>query len=289
MTERARVFLDTETQGLHLDRRAWEVALILRQPGHHDTERSWFIDIEDCDLANAEPIALDVGRFWQRHPQAHLVPLVGNLANVTPDLPATPPTAPVFREAEVLDVVAALTAGKAYVMGSNPAFDTQTLAARMAAYGITPGWHYHPVDVPDRATGWLTGQGREVPTNEKGDEKSDLIAKACGVDPAGYERHSALGDCRLFRDLWDAIQGAAGPVGDPTVAFHREEAAHMITIADRDRAEEWADRLANAIAEMIGVEIGEHSNLNAPWANALAALTAYSDTLRAAAVREVTR
>lgn len=36
----------------------------------------------------------------------------------------------------------------------------------------------------------------------------------------------------------------------------------------RDAAEEWADKLAHAIA---GAEdIGEHSNVNSPWANALA-------------------
>lgn len=206
MTTRSRVWLDCETTGLHDDRRAYEVGLIRRRPGRPDDELAWFIDIEDCDMASAEPIALEVGRFWQRHPQAHLVPLVGKLADVTPELPDTPPSEPVFREREVLQVVAELTAGKAYIMGSNPAFDTQTLAARMAVYGITPDWHYHPIDVPDRAAGWLAGQGRPVPANEKGDEKSDLIAKACGVDPALYARHEALGDCRLFRDLWDAIQ-----------------------------------------------------------------------------------
>lgn len=236
MTERSRAWLDCETTGLHADRRAYEVALILRQPDRRDTERSWFIDIEDCDMANAEPIALDVGRFWQRHPQAHLVPLVGTLADVKPDLPQTPPDAQVFREVEVLKVVAELTGGRAYVMGSNPSFDTHTLAARMSVYGITPDWHYHPIDVPDRAAGWLAGQGREVPTNEKGDEKSDLIAKACGVDPADYERHSALGDCRLFRDLFDVIQ-------KPSTGDDMYEAAYfgVQKVLDRVIGEGWND------------------------------------------------
>lgn len=38
------------------------------------------------------------------------------------------------------------------------------------------------------------------------------------------------------------------------------------TIDERDRAEEWADKLAHAIG---GEEIGEHSSTNCPWANAL--------------------
>ncbi len=45
-----------------------------------------------------------------------------------------------------------------------------------------------------------------------------------------------------------------------------EESAHEDTIRHRDFCEEWADKLANAVA---GVEvIGEHSNLNNPWEQA---------------------
>lgn len=42
-------------------------------------------------------------------------------------------------------------------------------------------------------------------------------------------------------------------------------------IADRDQVQDMADRLAEAIAGLLGVEIGEHSTMNDPWANALAA------------------
>ena len=37
---------------------------------------------------------------------------------------------------------------------------------------------------------------------------------------------------------------------------------------ERDHAEEWADRLALAIAVHLDEDPGEHSNLNNPWANA---------------------
>lgn len=43
-------------------------------------------------------------------------------------------------------------------------------------------------------------------------------------------------------------------------------------IDDRDRAEDAAGKLANAVGQLLGVEIGEHSNTNCPWDNALAAL-----------------
>ena len=39
-------------------------------------------------------------------------------------------------------------------------------------------------------------------------------------------------------------------------------------IGERDEAQEAADRLAQCIADMLGVDIGEHSNLNCPWKNA---------------------
>lgn len=40
-------------------------------------------------------------------------------------------------------------------------------------------------------------------------------------------------------------------------------------IEDRDIAQDAADKLADAIATLFGEEIGEHSNLNCPWYNAL--------------------
>lgn len=57
-------------------------------------------------------------------------------------------------------------------------------------------------------------------------------------------------------------------------ACKREEEAHLITIRQRDAAEEAADTLAHGIAKLYdpskdAIEvIGEHSNLNCPWAQA---------------------
>ncbi|HCF9841079.1 TPA: hypothetical protein NI805_006371 [Pseudomonas aeruginosa] len=51
--------------------------------------------------------------------------------------------------------------------------------------------------------------------------------------------------------------------------IRNEENAHTTTIEQRDNAEHWADQLAKAIAERFGVDIGEHSNLNCPWNEAL--------------------
>ena len=51
----------------------------------------------------------------------------------------------------------------------------------------------------------------------------------------------------------------------------KEERLHGYAMEDRDHAEEMADKLADAIATLLGVEIGEHSNMNCPWEQALEA------------------
>jgi hypothetical protein len=44
------------------------------------------------------------------------------------------------------------------------------------------------------------------------------------------------------------------------------------TIRDRDTYHDWADKLAEAISKHFGAYIGEHSNTNCPWAEALEAI-----------------
>ena len=54
-----------------------------------------------------------------------------------------------------------------------------------------------------------------------------------------------------------------------------EERAHGETIDQRDRCEEVADELADHIARITGVDIGEHSSANCPWQNAIEAAEGY--------------
>ena len=61
-------FIDTETTSLRHDRRAWEIAVITREPGKPDQEKSWFVASEDLDLGNADLMSLKIGRFHERHP-----------------------------------------------------------------------------------------------------------------------------------------------------------------------------------------------------------------------------
>lgn len=56
---------------------------------------------------------------------------------------------------------------------------------------------------------------------------------------------------------------------EPTKRERELDASLDQAIGDRDQYHEWADKLAGAIAAHFGAEIGEHSNQNCPWAEAL--------------------
>jgi hypothetical protein len=62
--------------------------------------------------------------------------------------------------------------------------------------------------------------------------------------------------------------------GSTTPPAQEADQELMQVIDERDQYHEWADKLADAIAERFGVDIGEHSNLNSPWSNALEAIEA---------------
>lgn len=177
------VFIDTETTSLRPDRRAWDIALITRDPGGPPRPRQWFTDIADLSLGNADPASLAIGGFYDRHPYYRLSGV----------------TAP---ETDILRAVEFLTRG-AHLIGALPSFDTEVLGARMRAHGILPSWHYHTLDVEPAIAGWLAGQGKPVPPLPW---KSDLLSELAGVTPPGEgERHTALGDATWVMRIWDAI------------------------------------------------------------------------------------
>lgn len=178
-------FVDTETTSLRPDRRAWEVAVILREAGP-DFQRqdayAWDIDSTDLDLANADERSLAVGRFYERHPNF-----------------ATRPTSHPVTERSMLVEVERLTRG-AVIVGAVPWFDTEVLGNRMRAHGLLPSWHYALVDVKALAAGAF-----KLPPPWSLD---DCLAGA-GLVYAEAERHTALGDARMVRDLYDAVMAGA--------------------------------------------------------------------------------
>jgi DNA polymerase III epsilon subunit-like protein len=198
-------FIDTETTSLRPDRRAWEIGLIVRDPGKPDAEHRWFVDADDLDLGNADVMSLKVGRFYERHPHARL-----DREAEFGDCEA---------EADALHQVEALTRG-AHLVGAVPNFDAEVLGARMRAHGICPSWHYHLIDIEALAAGWLHRHAAVLENREAtADEavrlrelasppwKSDELTAALGVKVAEDERHTALGDAKWARAVYDAVTG----------------------------------------------------------------------------------
>lgn len=200
------IFADTETTSLRSDRRAWEVGLIVRD-GYQDGEFRWFIRAEDLDLGNADPMALKVGRFYERHPD--FLP-----GSITPEGDRSHPEEYVLRKVE------RWTRG-AHLVGAVVNFDADVLGTRMRAHGILPAWHYHLCCVENLAAGWLMAHAASLEQDghaERARElreiatppwNSDELSRAVGAEPDEDARHTALGDAAWARDVYDAVTGGA--------------------------------------------------------------------------------
>lgn len=146
MTARPIVFLDTETNGLHAGRRPWEIAWIRREPD--GTESETCIHISDVDNTNADPKALQIGRFHERWQGRNFPALAGGgYAAVEGD----PIVMPEWRAAEAVEQ----DTRDAIIVGSTPNFDTETLAAMLRRHRLCPAWHYKLIDIATLAAGWL--------------------------------------------------------------------------------------------------------------------------------------
>lgn len=196
------VFIDTETTSLRPDRQAWEIAMVVRDPGAPmDVEESYFIDALDLPLGNAELKSLAIGRFYERHP------------DFNPDAAGV-----VRRERDALVRVEYLTRD-AHLVGAVPSFDADVLATRMRLYGLLPAWHYHLVDVEALAVGYLHGLAAHGHSSSTCTEARDCsepdiglpwssarLSTLIGVPPMPPEhRHTAIGDARWARHIYDVV------------------------------------------------------------------------------------
>ena len=184
-------FCDTETSGIHPGRLPWEIAILRREPDGTEQETSFFVEI---DLRDADPFGLRVGRFYERHP------LGCNLSGA--EYPEARAQQLVEPEAAARRV-ARMTHG-AHIVGAVPNFDTEVFDRLLRDHGLCPGWHYHLVDVENLAGGFLAGQGTPI----QPPWKSDDLAAALGLPPIPEdERHTALGDVKFARAIYDRVMG----------------------------------------------------------------------------------
>lgn len=172
-------FMDTETTGLEPDADVWDFACILRRGGEQDYEVQFLVEHDTAKAARlSEPFLSDYrARF----------------------------TGTAVGRRQAARWVQELTRGVT-VVGAVPDFDTTRLARLLRGEGLEPAWHYHLCDVENLAVGYLMGRGRrsDIPVAQPPWD-SEALSLAVGVDPQQFERHTALGDARWVRAIYDAV------------------------------------------------------------------------------------
>jgi DNA polymerase III epsilon subunit-like protein len=209
---RPLAFVDTETTGLDPRKHdVWEIAVILRRPGHEDHEYLFQIR---TSLSSADPKALEINR----HSERFAVP-DGEFAAQLPTAwwtSVTPHT-----ETTLLHSLLGILEG-AMLVGSNPAFDDAFLKKLVQDAGAAPTWHYRTVDIAAMAVGHLYGQAYTLTKQNCDAEfynradalladgwKSYELSRLMGIEPPkAAVAHTALGDARWARDVYDAITKA---------------------------------------------------------------------------------
>jgi DNA polymerase III epsilon subunit-like protein len=193
-------FIDCETT--HLDPRngdAWEIAVIRREDGM-DAERLWQVR---PDLTTADPEALTIGKFHDRF----TVPDSWDAIEISPA--GGPPLRLTLPEM-LFDLQDAFKG--AVLIGSNPGFDVAFLTKLLRAHDRKLPWHYRPVDIATLAAGYLHGLAASTQFPGTGQDIAPLpfssrsLSQAVGVEPPGPDTaHTALGDARWARDVYDAV------------------------------------------------------------------------------------
>lgn len=219
------VFADTETTDIGHRRLAWELGMIRREPDGTRSELQAFIEV---DLSDANPYALKVGRFYDRHPLGRWLasgPARWEDIGVGPTSPSShsvvwdgvPGAVPYFTQQQAALAWCRWTHG-AHVVGAVPSFDTEVMGWAARAAGLLGGHHYHLTDAENLLAGYLRGRVTFDPTlPDEGRAQLDALSRppwdsdalfaAVDVTTPDEDRHTALGDARTVERVWDALYG----------------------------------------------------------------------------------
>lgn len=192
------IFTDCETTGLDPRRHdAWEIAIISWNADSQIWEETTW-NLWPPALQEADTVALSINHFYERSAAIK----IGRGWD-----------SPNYAAEELVQI----TAGK-HLVGACPWFDARFYEKLLYAYGYTPGWHYHLIDVEALTIGYLAGQAEFL-----GDDpiilplpwKSDWLAQSLNVQrPTEKERHTAIGDAREVKQTFERIMGTWD--GSPT-------------------------------------------------------------------------
>jgi DNA polymerase III epsilon subunit-like protein len=198
------VFVDTETTGLQpWWNEVWEIAVIERKVIHHDDLPDQVVDTEHVfhvkpDLTKADPNALRISRFYERTRD-----FTDWRTSSRPGEGWQPPLSTAKTVAQLLD--------GAHLVGAVPSFDAAFLQRFLHRYDQAGAWHYHLIDVEALAVGYLNGLSRTATSRVQLPGlpwDSDQLTSALGLPPVSADvRHTALGDARWARDMYDACAG----------------------------------------------------------------------------------
>lgn len=201
------VFLDTETTGLDLGRDSiWELAWCRRSASGLETWGHRFVKHSPVRmLKQPAPFVVD---YRARYKDDEAI---------------------TSRELESLlnDVFVTEEGVPATLVGSNPGFDAGMLRATVGrGPGALPGpiedwqprWHYHLADLHQQVVGYLLSRvqydtnlraslrasWRQLATTVP--QSSYALFRAIGVEPDEFETHTAMGDVKMDRAVWDAMR-----------------------------------------------------------------------------------
>lgn len=201
------VFLDTETTGLDPRRhKLWNVGMVVVNGGD-ESEHEW---MWWPDLSTADPMALTINRFYDRAGDALVAPW-SDLYDGRIRYDGDDHDGPAYESMGRVAHNIAHTLDGATIVGAIPWFDVSFLIPWLAEHGHVFTGHYHLIDVEALAVGKIAQlHPRVVPEALavcKPPWRSTDLSLAVGVDPEDFDRHTALGDARWARAIYDAVMG----------------------------------------------------------------------------------